>query len=54
LLCAETEADAFSEMLLRETTAFGVRRHVAERRKLGRELVTVTTPFGPVTVKLGD
>src|SRR5208282_4630525 len=25
LLCAENQADAFSEMILRETTAFGVR-----------------------------
>jgi len=53
LLCAEAEADRFAEMLLRETSAFGVRRHLAERRKLRREWVTVTTPFGPVTVKLG-
>ena len=28
------DADKFSEMILRETTAFGVRRHSAERRKL--------------------
>lgn len=53
VLCAEAEADKFSELLLRETTAFGVRRTVAERRKLKREFVTVKTKFGPVTVKLG-
>ena len=35
------------------TTAFGVRRYAAERRKLKRELRTVRTPFGEVTVKLG-
>jgi pyridinium-3,5-bisthiocarboxylic acid mononucleotide nickel chelatase len=40
-------------MILRETSAFGVRRHSAERRKLRREFVTVKTPFGEVTVKLG-
>ena len=53
LLCAETDADKFSELLLRETTAFGVRRTIAERRKLKREFVTVKTKFGKVTVKLG-
>jgi uncharacterized protein (TIGR00299 family) protein len=53
LLCAETDADKFAELVLKETTAFGVRRHLAERRKLRREFVTLKTPFGDVTVKLG-
>jgi uncharacterized protein (TIGR00299 family) protein len=53
VLCAETDGDKFSEMILRETSAFGVRRHSAERRKLRREFVTVKTPFGEVTVKIG-
>jgi hypothetical protein len=53
VLCAEADADRFSELLLRETTAFGVRRTLAERRKLHREFVTVTTAFGDITVKLG-
>jgi uncharacterized protein (TIGR00299 family) protein len=53
VLCTEADADKFSEMMLRETTAFGLRRTIAERRKLRRELTTVKTKFGPVTVKLG-
>jgi pyridinium-3,5-bisthiocarboxylic acid mononucleotide nickel chelatase len=53
VLCAEAEADKFSELLLRETTAFGVRRSLAERRKLTREFVTVQTAYGEVTLKLG-
>lgn len=53
VLCAEGDTDKFSEMILRETTAFGVRRHVAERRKLKREFITVKTHFGDVTVKIG-
>jgi len=53
VLCAEEDADRFSEMLLRETTAFGVRRTIAERRKLQREFTTVKTEHGEVTVKLG-
>ena len=53
VLCAEADADKFSELMLRETTAFGVRRTIAERRKLRREFATVKTKFGNVTVKLG-
>src|SRR6185437_11101472 len=53
VLSAEADADKFSEMMLRETSAFGVRRHSAQRRKLRREFTTVKTPFGEVTVKLG-
>jgi hypothetical protein len=53
VLCAEADADRFSEMLVRETSTFGVRRHAAERRKLRREFVTVQTPHGAVTVKVG-
>src|SRR5262249_23652091 len=53
ILCATADADAFSEMLLVETSAFGVRRYATERRKLRRELTSVHPPFGQVTVKLG-
>jgi uncharacterized protein (TIGR00299 family) protein len=53
ILCAESDADKFSELLLRETSAFGVRHRTADRRKLRREFVTVPTPHGEVTVKLG-
>jgi len=53
VLCAETDADRFTEMLVRETSTFGVRRYAAERRKLRREFVAVQTPHGAVTVKVG-
>jgi uncharacterized protein (TIGR00299 family) protein len=53
VLCAENDADKFAELILRETTAFGVRKTVAERRKLRREFSEVKTPFGNVTVKIG-
>lgn len=53
VLCAESDADKFAGMMLRETTSFGVRRHNAERRKLARETVVVRTTYGDVTVKLG-
>ena len=53
VLCTEPDADKFSEMILCETSAFGVRRTRAERRKLRREFAAVKTPFGRVTIKLG-
>ena len=53
VLCDTAEADKFTEMTLRQTSAFGVRRSVVERRKLRREFATVGTIYGEVTVKLG-
>ncbi|MDB6018755.1 MAG: Pyridinium-3,5-bisthiocarboxylic acid mononucleotide nickel insertion protein, partial [Pedosphaera sp.] len=51
VLCAEAETDKFTEMMLRQSSAFGVRRSSAERRKLQREFATVPTPYGEVTIK---
>jgi uncharacterized protein (TIGR00299 family) protein len=53
VLCAETDSDKFTELMLRETTAFGVRKTIAERRKLRREFTEVSTAHGKVTVKIG-
>ena len=53
VLCVLSDADRFTEMILRETTSFGVRRFATERRKLRREMVTVKTSFGDVRVKMG-
>ncbi len=53
VLCAEADADKFCELMLRETTAFGVRKTIAERRKLRREFAEIKTPCGKVTVKIG-
>jgi uncharacterized protein (TIGR00299 family) protein len=53
LLCAEAEVERFSELILRETSAFGLRHYTAQRFKLRRRFETVSTPWGPVTVKLG-
>ena len=53
ILCAESEADRFSQLILTETTAFGVRRHTAERRKLRREFGMVDTAYGRVAIKYG-
>jgi uncharacterized protein (TIGR00299 family) protein len=53
ILCEESQADDFTEMLLRETSALGVRRSVVERRKLQREIIVVKTKYGAIEVKLG-
>jgi hypothetical protein len=53
VLCRAEQADVFAELMLRETTAFGVRQTRAERRKLRREIVKVKTSFGEVELKLG-
>lgn len=42
-----------SEVILRETSTFGLRQRQVQRRKLEREMVKVTTPLGNVTVKIG-
>ena len=44
---------ATEELLLTETTTFGVRRTLASRRKLRREWAEVETPHGTVRIKLG-
>ena len=53
VLCAAEDTDKFAALVLRETSAFGVRRTLAERRKLKREFLTVKLPQGEVIVKLG-
>lgn len=53
VLCRPEEADTFTEFLLTETSAFGVRQTLAQRRKLRREFAEVKTRFGSVKIKLG-
>ena len=53
VLCAEADTDRFSELILRETTALGIRRHAVDRRKLRREVAIVETSLGQVRVKFG-
>jgi uncharacterized protein (TIGR00299 family) protein len=45
--------DAVEAVLFRETGTLGIRRQRVERSKLRREVVTVTTPWGPVKAKRG-
>ena len=53
VLALPKDAERLASLVLRETTAFGLRMERVERRTLRREEKTVTTPYGPVRVKLG-
>src|SRR5207253_11297146 len=53
VLAPATALPALEEILFRETTTLGVRRHPVSRHKLRRRACTVTTPWGPVQGKLG-
>ena len=53
VLAEPARADEFARMILRETSAFGVRMHDCRRLKLRREIVTVETPWGSVALKKG-
>jgi uncharacterized protein (TIGR00299 family) protein len=43
---------ALSAIVFRETTTLGVRYHDVEREVLARDIVTVTTPWGTVPIKV--
>ncbi len=46
--------DAVSTVILRETTAIGLRFHAVQRLTLPRQQISVETPYGPVLVKLAQ
>jgi uncharacterized protein (DUF111 family) len=53
VLAPETSLQAVEEILFRETTTLGVRRYLATRHKLQRQVCAVRTPWGPVQGKIG-
>ncbi len=57
LLCRMEDRERLIDLLFKETTTIGLRYHDVERRCLHRRVVNVSTPYGPVRVKvssLGD
>jgi len=55
VLCPPGGEDLLEELIFRETTTLGIRRHPVERRAVERRSGEVATEFGPVRVKLvGD
>ena len=53
VLCEESRVESMSDIIFRETSAFGLRMDQVVRLKLERRFETVATEFGEVTVKLG-
>lgn len=53
VLCHAKDADTFRNLILSETTAFGVRSTTMERRKLKRSAGTIQTEFGEIKTKTG-
>lgn len=53
VLCLPQQSDELEDLLLIETTTFGVRKSVWTRKILQREIITVETSFGAVRMKIG-
>lgn len=53
VLCDESHVEPLSDMIFKETSAFGLRVERIQRLKLARSFETVRTEFGDVTIKLG-
>ncbi len=53
VLCEPANEGRIAELILRETTTFGLRRTPTERWRLDRRIEEVETPLGPAKVKLG-
>ena len=53
VICDENKVPAMEEILFRETSTLGVRRHPVSRHKLKRKAVEIETKFGPMKGKLG-
>lgn len=53
ILCEEEKLEEFTELLLLETSTFGVRYNRYNRVKLERKFELIDTPYGKVRVKLG-
>ena len=53
VLCTPPLRNTLSEMLLLETTTFGVRSYTVDRLKLTRDFVDIQTRWGTVRAKCG-
>jgi len=52
VLCAEDKEQIIVDIILKETTTLGIRKTFAERYKMNREIVKVSTRYGEVRVKV--
>lgn len=53
ILCDEDKLQEFIDLLLMETSTFGVRYNKLHREKLKRKFSIIDTPYGEVNVKIG-
>lgn len=53
ILCKESDLDKFIEILLTETSTFGVRYNIYNREELKRKFEIIDTKYGKIKVKLG-
>lgn len=53
VLCQPKDVSEFRDLILTETTAFGVRSATMERRKLKRSFGSIKTPYGEIQTKTG-
>ncbi|HYD47800.1 MAG TPA: nickel pincer cofactor biosynthesis protein LarC [Terriglobales bacterium] len=51
-LCGHAQREAVAAIILSETSSIGLRQHQAERIVLPRQVLTVTTAWGPVRIKV--
>ena len=52
VLCEPTRVDDLATALFQETSTIGVRWSSMQRKRLPREMVTLTTSFGPIPFKV--
>ena len=53
VLCDEAKVSALAEIVMTETSAFGLRIEKVMRLKLDRKFETVQTQYGEITIKVG-
>lgn len=53
ILCEKDDLDKFTDIILTETTTFGVRYKECRRRTLLRKFEKINCKYGQVTVKIG-
>src|SRR6185369_452133 len=53
-LAAAADADRVAAAMLKETTTIGIRRIPVTRTERPRRVVTVSTAFGPIRVKISE
>ena len=53
ILCKESDLDKFIEILLTETSTFGVRYNIYNREELKRKFEIIDIKYGKIKVKLG-